>query len=398
MPSSSSSSSSISMKIIRALNLFRNKTKSRNDHANDNVLLQTITPTLPDHILMEEILPRLPVKHLITFKLVSKQWNHVISSYTFAKSHLKFAYFLLDQFFLINPRSNLFCDWDHFFYLLRYNESSSVNELVGIDVSVSFMFPTLVGCCNGLVCFTYQKDRTSCFCLWNPATRKCRDISNPGGVMFALAYGFGYVSSIDDYKIFSSFGSKTDQFPAFFVFSWKEGKWRSINGLDEDVGNHLLLNSVWIDDTLFWPPNPSSESIVGFNFVSEKLEVYPMMIWSSCVYLGMDLYRLDGCLALFGHKDDEASDFWVLKKHDDWSSWKKSFTVNLRNVSLINFSETGKCLVRHSDQLKLVDVCKEALERVRGDFNFSPMVKTGNYIESLISPYGTTMSDEEELD
>ncbi|XP_021742927.1 F-box/kelch-repeat protein At3g23880-like [Chenopodium quinoa] len=162
---------------------------------------QTLT-SLPDDIIFQQILSRLPVKPLIRFKSVSKSWLSSISTPQFAKSHQNFhtSQSSSPQFLLFsgNPDSH------PLFSSVTFDQHGSVEETLnfncpynGGDKAINVM-----GCCNGLVCF---HDQNYNFYICNPATQQCRYI-NVVDYPFnstdnVISAGFGYVSSIDDYKI-----------------------------------------------------------------------------------------------------------------------------------------------------------------------------------------------------
>uniref|UniRef100_A0A803LER1 F-box associated beta-propeller type 3 domain-containing protein n=1 Tax=Chenopodium quinoa TaxID=63459 RepID=A0A803LER1_CHEQI len=323
---------------------------------------ETLTLSLPDHILIEEILARLPVESLIRFKSVS------------------------------------------------YNECSSVKDLVGLGCGGIEVFPILVGSCNGLLCLCDKEEYAGKFIVWNPATDDYREITNPNNIPDVLAYGFGYDTSNDDYKIAAAFGTRTRKFRGFYVFSLRDGEWKRIvgkfNRRELPIAVRLGDEALLIDDTLYWPPRLvqcydqyfKAKHIVGFDLISEKFKEIP---WpdDSCWCSKVDLYRFKGHLTYRGSKGNNSRDiwdFWMLKYVDKTGTWEKLFTVDLTNVLFYNFSKTDKCLVRQFEQLKLIDPCKEALEQVRGDKKYSHMATTGDYVESLVSPFATTKIDEED--
>lgn len=103
---------------------------------------------------------------------------------------------------------------------------------------------------------------------------------------------------------------------------------------------------------------------------------------------------LDDCLALHCHSRDPSSDIWILKQHDDWNSWVKSFTLSVVDLSIYNITPTRKFLV-WDDRLKvckIIDPSKDNQEQPKVDV-YCPSVEmvsgAGNYVESLILPFST---------
>ncbi|KNA05716.1 hypothetical protein SOVF_187030 isoform A [Spinacia oleracea] len=353
---------------------------------------QTLTLNLPDHILIEEILARLPVKSLIRFKSVCKYWLSIISSRKFAKSHLKFSVLRLQFLFL--PYCHDYCGKGNGgnFLSLPYKESCSVKDLVRLGCGYIEDFPVLVGSCHGLICVCDKEEYAGKFGLWNPATEEHREITNPDNIPDVKAYGFGYVSSIDDYKIASTFATRSGKFRGFYVFSARNGKWKRIVGKFDRHYHQLAISldreALFVDGTHYWP----TKRFIGFNLDTEKFEESPLRD-DLHSYKDVKLFKFKGCLTFRGRhwkSTHNVWDFWMLKKPNGSISWEKLFTFDLTNVSFFRFSETDKCLVRQFEQFKLIDPCKEALELVRGDSDFSNKAVTMEYTESLVSPFVIT--------
>ncbi|GJU82580.1 zinc finger, CCHC-type containing protein [Tanacetum coccineum] len=127
----------------------------------------------------QKILVRLEVNDLIGCKSVCKSWNSLISSDGFVKSQLKRRH-----------SSNEIRD-------TRIIVSSLASMCVDEDCSMSAkdgMFQ-LVGSSNGLVCISYKWTH---FLVVNPSTCEVKELRNPPH--HSDVSGFGYDSSIDDFK------------------------------------------------------------------------------------------------------------------------------------------------------------------------------------------------------
>ncbi|KAL2896421.1 hypothetical protein RDABS01_038205 [Bienertia sinuspersici] len=411
-------------------------TATNGDKPSDDVSPQTLTIT--DDLITEEILPRLPVKSLTRFKLVCKKWNSTISSDEFAKLHLKFSSSSSNtynnRYLIIFPHENKVYGKqnDDCYCLTPFREVNNVKDLVRLEGGIGDVdWHYIVDSCNGLVCL-YQRDdnedeRKCFFTIWNPATGEDWDVPSPQEVHVSKAYGFGYVPCVEDYMIVASFGSGTvdgSMFRGLYVFSVKALKWDKVcgsfeylrmsrwcwrwrrvvgggGGDQERIAKGLEGEAIVVGDTMYWCSKYFvGRRIVGFDLVSKKLVEYPRLD-CQCGYNSLELFRVKGCLSLLGGggkgKNNNVSDFWMLKNPDDWSSWQKILSVDLTDVSLLTFSETGKCLVRQGEELKLVDPCKEALECTKGNGADSRgYVITKDHVESLISPFGITKVDEDE--
>ncbi|KAG8388460.1 hypothetical protein BUALT_Bualt02G0128100 [Buddleja alternifolia] len=179
-------------------------------------------PTVPEEIIIE-ILLRLPVKSLLKFKCVSKSWFVLISSYEFAKSHLKLStkndiyahdrlVFVLGSKLL--PMDIYTCSLQSVFECSASNGYVCPVTDANLPVHrVSFDYPYeandwiwLEGSCNGLVCVSLS---VSTLILWNPATRKLKALPDSGidlsSDYYGLTYGFGFDELHDDYKVVEFF-------------------------------------------------------------------------------------------------------------------------------------------------------------------------------------------------
>ncbi|KAK9690416.1 hypothetical protein RND81_09G126400 [Saponaria officinalis] len=357
-------------------------------------LQKTLIVNLPEHLIIEHILPRLPVKSLIRFKTVCKLWLSIISTSEFAQSHLKFSS-LNPKFVILSEDHSL--DEHYKLFLLNYDENNDTRELIRLNLDQNWVFTNLdvVGSCNGLLCLYLEEEtKYGSFCVWNPVTNQCREIKNPNGEAFALDFGFGYASTVDDYKIVALFSPRKHGFGDLYVYSLKLGQWKRIDGLD---GFYAALSlddmTIVINDTLYWPLKnlndwQKAKCIVGFDLVDEKLKEIPWMNWFN-QYKRADFFGMKGCLSLHCH-GDQGSDVWVLKQYGDGNSWEKLFSVNLGGMSFLNFTETGKCLVKTSDRLKVIDPSQENPEESQVGVEFSGQIAgTGVYVESFISPFVT---------
>ncbi|XP_074312675.1 F-box/kelch-repeat protein At3g23880-like [Silene latifolia] len=349
---------------------------------------QNLTAVLPQHLIVEHILPRIPVKPLFRFKIVCKFWNSIISSYEFAQTHLKFSS-LCPQFVVLNQDHRVnenYYSFDFKLFLLPFDRNDCVGELVRLDFDQNWVFTVIdiVGSCNGLLCFYLEvESRYSSFIVWNPVTRQCREIKVPVGEDLCLDYGFGYVSLIDDYKIVAQFSQRKLGGGYLYVFSLRTGEWKSIDKFDDVI---IVINDTfnWLRKSMNDWQNP--KCILGFDLVDDKLKEIP---WISCFnqYKRGYFFGMKGCVSFYC-EGDQGSDVWVLNQYGDKNSWKKLFSVNLGEMSFLNFTETGKCLVETSGKLGVIDSSQESPEESQVGACFSGQIAaTGVYVESFISPF-----------
>ncbi|KAH7836169.1 hypothetical protein Vadar_033346 [Vaccinium darrowii] len=130
------------------------------------------------------------------------------------------------------------------FYSLDCESPSSFQDIEDNEAVVDLSYPgrepdngvDIVGSCNGLICLLYLPD---CFILWNPTIKESKELPSPP---FAPSYGdlcfkgFGYNSSIDDYKVVRapSANANPNQLRVE-VFSLKANSWTRIEDLNSLV-------------------------------------------------------------------------------------------------------------------------------------------------------------------
>ncbi|XP_074281086.1 F-box/kelch-repeat protein At3g23880-like [Silene latifolia] len=237
---------------------------------------------LSDDLIVEEILTRLPVKSIIRFKSVSKQWYFTLSSSDFANAHLIKSPFPHPS----TPIDTLFIKCGENCYIFSCDDDDQIcanfeDNLVKLDVDfgVGKDHLELTGCCNGLICLTQCYGEY--FILWNPATRKLHKYDLDGyskhfdGLNCPyVVYGFGYASNIDDYKyvrILSEWGNAESTI--VHIFSLRENRWREIDfGHDPPL---VYRNAVPVDYKLYWAAisNQIGDSVVSFDLRNEKFDI-----------------------------------------------------------------------------------------------------------------------------
>ena len=230
--------------IISFLNMG-NIMKLKNDH---NI------PHLPDEVLVS-ILKRLPVKSLIQFQCVRKNWKNLIKSPYFIQEHLQHHtnHPTLLDYSAYQERRVSRCG------MLIDPQNKQVRQIPNppsINHSVYNM--RILGSCNGLVCllvlhnFDYDHVCTErntddnnlpYLLLWNPATRQSKKvpakyIKNFNG---DFCLGFGFSSVDNDYKIAKIRCYFAVNPVEVEVYSLNSGSWKAV----EFEHVYLLIRTAW---------------------------------------------------------------------------------------------------------------------------------------------------------
>ncbi|KAJ3694788.1 hypothetical protein LUZ60_000165 [Juncus effusus] len=150
------------------------------------------TNYFPNEIIFK-ILLFLPGTSILRFKSVSKQWNSIISTHFFIKSHLKNA---------INapiPSNILLCYSNH--VSLVDTETWSISNKLFLNRRNEYQ--SFGGSCNGLVCFYNEYTSSRDVLVINPTTREWITIPKPfvKPQFGEFSYTLGFVPSTNEYKV-----------------------------------------------------------------------------------------------------------------------------------------------------------------------------------------------------
>ncbi|XP_074284025.1 F-box/kelch-repeat protein At3g23880-like [Silene latifolia] len=362
---------------------------------------------ISDDLIIQEILTRLPIKSILRFKSVSKQWYSTLSSSDFANAHLMKSPFSHPS----APVNSLFI-MDHYncCYLFSYDDDDQISgnfedNLVKLDVDfgVGKDRLRLTGCCNGLVCLTPAWNEY--FIIWNPATRKLHKYPSHGyftrpyeADRVSITCGFGYASSVDDYKFVGILsvvqGSTTSNI--VHVFSMRENRWRNIEFGHDPL---FILNlGVFVTDKLYWSTYPSKQAgylLVRFDLAVERFDV-----------INIDQHKSDffgvmrGCLSKCNYSEAFTGDrvLHIMEPPIIVKSIVLPKRLKLDCFSqMIGFTKTDKFFVtgsfsdetngfRTGRTLGIVDTCTKPMQ-YKVLLRFNKLIKIVRYVQSLVSPF-----------
>lgn len=283
--------------------------------------------------VLTEILSRLPVKSLLRFKCVSKQWKALIEDPTFiAKNFNRDSNCtrLLVQYY---PPSEELCNFVLFSDLKVDNKPPVSEELY---TKLSVCCEDVYGPVNGLflVHITPFEDIEECLALWNPATREWNPLpipepSVPPSCRALLhTFGFGLDPSSNDYKIiwFRFFMDEETEIPYGFVaavYTLRFGTWRDIDFpfQCDFMENHDIYRRgvyYWGIDNPHMQKEGTSFSILSFDMENEVFGE---------ISAPEDLHRkrrtslatYGDLLAIFAFEYDNSSlEVWVMQDEEYW--------------------------------------------------------------------------------
>ncbi|CAL0309167.1 unnamed protein product [Lupinus luteus] len=290
------------------------------------------------------ILKRLPVKSLVRFKCVSKDWLNLSNSPYFISLHLHHSTLLL--LFQRIPLSNN-----------QSQSSSSSSCLIGQDLKVHnpefFDFALtdkIIGSCDGLLCVKHTNNHM--LSILNPATREIRQVPEILHDIKSFSYfGFGFSPIVNDYKVVRISVSDEDRIldldnirvsldlddirvTRAEVYSLTSGSWREIDATILQT-LYLMSNSVTANGVMFWQAfatDPDAEILVSFDIGREMftlLEGPPLLPSTSVTHSHTNVLAVhNNKLAMFhcfinGGIESCSIELWVLEDE----RWVKQYSV-----------------------------------------------------------------------
>uniref|UniRef100_A0A7C9DLX3 Uncharacterized protein n=1 Tax=Opuntia streptacantha TaxID=393608 RepID=A0A7C9DLX3_OPUST len=371
---------------------------------------------IPQCLLIEEVFPRLPVKSLLRYKSLSKQWNSIISSPQFTQLHLSHSSSQI-RYLLIDAQGNLHI----------HDNDDGLRRFEGqIQTDFNARVTEPVGSCNGLVCSAQGVRGSDYYFIWNPSTAQFRKIPSPCNIPndSMIFRGFGYVSSIDDYKLVQAIYSD-ELWPDCFVmsiFSFRTGVWKHLSAPEksneliccrfDDACSvlHIRPGTALVNETLHWLGfafccGDMDSQLLAFDLVKEDITNIPPPpnVVSDLSSGDAFVSVFEECLCLCNlYKNQGLVEMWVLEEYGDWESWKKLIKVELGmglvSSKLPNWNLFGglekKILVRPSGGSPhlFVDLSHDPPKMVSlpNDLYLSFAI---SYVESLVSPFPPLEND-----
>lgn len=287
--------------------------------------------------LIDEILCRVPVKPLLRFRCVSKDWCSTIDSNVFIKKHLKTTIeYNTGAGLIVNDQGGR-C------YVVDSGcLDGEGDDVVGVPIKDPLMNlihgAEFFGAAKGLGCVA--KNEMNDILVFNPLTRKARKIPTAPTEFPRSFYmgetsicGFGYDHVNDDYKVVK-IAHCLFRFCGFMVmvYSLKNNSWKRIQNVPSNV-NFLLKWAVFATGALYWSASKNQgnglETIVGFDLELEQFKEVP--------YPGVDkkfvnvntriMVPVGESLCIFDNYPNYSIDVWLMNKNGSENPWYKAFTV-----------------------------------------------------------------------
>ncbi|XP_055810321.1 F-box/kelch-repeat protein At3g23880-like [Solanum dulcamara] len=345
-------------------------------------------PTLPDE-LIAAILVRVPVKYLLQFKCVSKNWFDLISSPEFVKTHLSFSakdytrHISLLQFERLEDSNMKYCSVSSLFH------DDSVSEAFDLDCPMKNPPQGVYfsGSVNGLICLSNGFNE---LVIWNPSIRKFKKVldflpTQMGQCWFNC--GFGYDEVHDDYKVVGIFSSMIKANFEAMIYSLKNDSLKTLE--DFKPGLSYCGSPKFVKGKLHWiTTRRGRQGITSIDLVDEKWG----KLEQPCSYKEGDLNVgvLGGDLSVLCNSYERThSDVWVMKEYGVKESWTKLYTIRFPE----NYTLSPPLFMYNEGEILFVFESTFAIYNTKNDSityrevtNVDDSIEAELCIESLVCP------------
>ncbi|KAM0016961.1 putative F-box domain-containing protein [Helianthus debilis subsp. tardiflorus] len=280
--------------------------------------------------LQVEIIKRVPIKSLLQFRSVSKQWKSLIDSSEFITHHTLKQSQLHHLLVRYTKRSEIkyisIVDDDSF---PRHKFSPTVSPTAKL-----LTHPRMIASSHGLVClcgFAYDLKK-HLIVLWNPSIRKSVEIELPNKLN---ALGFGVCPKTMDPKIVRITRRTNAQ-----VYTLSSGAWRRVSmNLRVPPGFTFCSYQVVIDGIIYWitcNTSGSCDKLISFDLTNEEFGVIELQDSIEDPEHLCISKRKESLVVLNYDKSDVACVVWMMTKNGD----PKSLLTKLFTVSFNAFHDS----------------------------------------------------------
>ncbi|XP_074352814.1 F-box protein CPR1-like [Apium graveolens] len=278
--------------------------------------------------LIPEVLLHLPVKHLLRIRCVCKLWCSLIDSTSFIKRHLQ-------RNTECNPDARViirsYARGDNFF--LGDVHSLCDSPVVEIDDPVKTFLSgaEFIDSCNGLVCLLRNNNY---ILLWNPATRKCRELPSPTNIPLPIRpveryiIGFGYDQVNDDYKVVR-FADTRIWGMMVTVYSLKFNSWTQAETILNGICIYAKRRGMYVNGSLYWLAKKDSHIIFAFDLGVERHRELPFPVYNNenDQIADKGLIVFNKCLRIIGYDSDYRLDTWLMNDNGVGNAWSIVLSV-----------------------------------------------------------------------
>uniref|UniRef100_A0A5B7BWI3 F-box domain-containing protein n=1 Tax=Davidia involucrata TaxID=16924 RepID=A0A5B7BWI3_DAVIN len=357
---------------------------------------------LPQDVVIE-ILSRLPVKSLMRFSCVCKNWYALIRNPNFITKHHNHHHHSSARLFVYHYNYST----ENYAFAHFPDETLANAPLVyqdHDDLQMSRNLYSVIGPFNGLICLFNGGDRLA---LWNPATREFRPLPiahhnlPPHFNTFSHNFGFGLDLVTNDYKLVWIRVLCNDELDYIYdptpvaLYTLATGSWRHLEVVLPPISSLDVYDSLcntYLNGIYYWATQSSLNGnymILTFDMGNEIFGELPGPPDVQCGELAM----YNGSIAMLVYDSLEVEkyfDIWVMKEEEE-GCWTKQLTIGPLQgvVRPLGFWKNDELFLEsRTSQLVLYNPDTQEIENLgpRGkDFN---SLKVLIYKESLVSVEG----------
>ncbi|WMV27611.1 hypothetical protein MTR67_020996 [Solanum verrucosum] len=298
--------------------------------------------------IVKEILLRCPVKSLLRFKCVHKNWYALIKTPNFVQQHLNCSKNNPPQLLLYNTGN----------YGDRYDSRSLT--LISEENPQTFKgMAYLLGSVNGLFLMFGVIDHVHSCALWNPATREVRLLHLPPPMINDRpVFGLGLDLLTNDYKVVCYLCENLAA-----VYSCSRDSWRIFkHRIPFFTGVKQTFGTAYSNGVYYWllrGCRPSYYTVLLFDFGSEMFEGIEGPHIHTYVF---GLMLVDDSIAILSLNDLNMSDYaiWVMIQPGVWNKLVTfqcfPFIKSCYDSSLILATRTSRLISYNVRTNKLKDL------------------------------------------
>ncbi|KAK4259349.1 hypothetical protein QN277_005691 [Acacia crassicarpa] len=273
------------------------------------------------------ILKRLPVKSILRFRSVCKDWKNLFKTQSFIAEHTRHSahespLLTLDEYEYSRKR-----------YSLRLlNQKMETVEVLSLPSNDRNHGWEIIGSCNGLLCVEVWPIHL--LCLWNLVNREVRKIpQTKDNYRRHSMFGFGFSSIVNDYKIVRFFlgrklkGVNSDDYVRIFhgpkvgvnskvsvvkVYSLSTDSWKELKPAALQK-TRLKFGTVSVDGTMSWLGDEDSLPVlVSFDIATEVFTLTPIPAVDRVLPTTLGVYQNKFVISGY-HRASHFMDIWVME-------------------------------------------------------------------------------------
>ncbi|KAK6158522.1 hypothetical protein DH2020_005836 [Rehmannia glutinosa] len=325
--------------------------------------------------LIKEILVRLPLKDILSYKCVCREWYMLISNpnfTTYYAQHSPFTTIFLDQYHFCTKSLSL----------LEFSPNGDFTQIrikpkIPEFQDINSNGVTIIGSCDGWLFLLYHAYRPCYlddrvidkiyFC--NPLFERCVEIAQDRSPWGDLDYKVGYIPSTNNYKLLRILYNRNRVEEAKIFTIGVDKDWRIVEDPFTFWEPGSDYEGVCFNGAYHWvTDNENLDNICTFDLLEEKCSAIPnppgLLPFSS---ENVKLTILSDRLSVVDYSDCSQMNIWTMEKYGVAESW-------FRNISIL------ESWIPH--QKHLINFLPIAVLR-NGNLIFSQMYPGNSYYFSL---------------